>query len=188
MLRAALLHLDELAEIRQSRFHLRVGGAKRRSLHGTLEKLASKSSVDRQARIAAKSGVLLTALIVGGGLARRAAATRLRRGNDAAGGVVRNTGRGEISEKCLDAAESRLDLVDLALTEVVSVSRSQHSGGNILLRRDENTLTGFFRALTSAGRGTRTLGRSAVGARPVLVTADLGNSLLAESVTMESSG
>lgn len=120
VLRTALLHLDELAKIRQGRLHFRIGRTERRPFDGALEELAGKSCVNGQARVAAKSCVLLAAVKIGRGLACRAAASRLRGGDDAAGCVAGDARHGEILEKRLDAPEARLYLVNLALTGMVS--------------------------------------------------------------------
>lgn len=55
----------------------------------------------------------------------------------------------------------------------VTASAAAASGGYILLRGDENTLTRLLWALAGTGRSTRSLGCSTVGARPVLVAANL---------------
>lgn len=134
---AALLHLDELAQVGQGRLHLGVDLAQRRALDGALEELGGKGRVRRQAAVAAKRRLLLAALIVGGaggragGGAAAAGAGRVDKGvaaeADAAGaGMVddegrrRRGGRGERLEQRLDVAEAGLDLVYLALTGGVS--------------------------------------------------------------------
>lgn len=63
--RSMLLHLDKLAEIGQSRLHLRVERPQGPPLDGALEELARKGGVHRQARVAAQDRLLVGAVIVG---------------------------------------------------------------------------------------------------------------------------
>lgn len=65
--RTLLLHLDELAEIGESTFHLRAQSSQRRSLNGTLEKLACKGSVHGEPRVAAEGRFFTGTVIVGVG-------------------------------------------------------------------------------------------------------------------------
>lgn len=123
MLGAALLHAHELAQVRQRRLHLWIRRPQRRPLDGALQELAGKRRVHRQARVAAKRGLLLAAVKVGGRLACRPAAPRLRRGYQPAAGIRRDAARrGKTLEKTLYAAETGLDLVNLALTTSYIVS------------------------------------------------------------------
>lgn len=100
--------------------------------------------------------------------------------------VREGKGGGEVLEQSLDVGETGVYLVDFALTGGLGgmrVQRWYQGRRDSLLGGDEDSGAGLLGALAGAGGGTGAFGDAAVGARPVLVAANLQQSAPTQCTT-----
>lgn len=115
---AALLDLDEPAEVDQGGLDARVGITQGGALNGVLQELAGKGRLGGEARVATKRRLLVTRLKVGRGCGGGDTATPRAGGVDLQPGLFSRSevAGGHVLEEGFYVAEAGLDLIYLSLT------------------------------------------------------------------------